>query len=228
MDNELFVALLALWLTTTTAMVSFLYMWFCNNGEAFHPHSVDIDQRHKLFLVVSSSTECKLEFAIKSISSFAAPRGSSSSAYFTAITVMTAVSGALGTSRWYFVGDAEPLEAFLAFFGFLSLFLVAAFEMDVAQERFLEDKLLVTGWLIKRLGAIGYTVLTTASILVNDASEEKVAWITGFCFTLFGFIGYLTGSYLPVFPIFQCWILVWNPFIREPEFMLKLIKVSSE
>ena len=50
-------------------------MWFDNSGEAFHPHSVDVEARHPYFLVVNSKTVCKREFAVKSISAFVAPRG---------------------------------------------------------------------------------------------------------------------------------------------------------
>ena len=283
MDTELLIALCVLWLSTTVALIIFLTMWFFNDLEAFHPHSVDVDKRHHMFLVVSSTTECKMDFAVKSISAFAAPRGSSSSKYFTVICVMIAVAGFLGTSRWYAVGDAKELDAMLAFLGFASLLLVAGFEMDVVPERFLEEKLRVTGWLLQMLkadkilpfqlspsnedfikfirespelypmfhedmyilqkprqewkyhmiwnsfhviGAIGYTVLVCTSIILNDIAEEKIAWITTFCFIIFGFVGYLTGSYLPVLPIFQGWILTWNPFVSEPHFMFKLVEVS--
>lgn len=255
-------------------------------GEAFHPHSVDVDHRHKLFVVVSSKTECKKDFAIKSISEFAAPRGSSSSKYFSSITTMLAIAGFLGTSRWRAVGDATSLDAIFSYAGFLSLLLVAGFELDVVPERYLEQKLLVTGWLLQRMkldkyldftlspsdsnfrrflrqskriyylynediehlkdkhhndelkawnydlfwnslhmiGAMFYIIFVTTSILLNDMREEKVAWITAFCSIIFGLLGYLTGSYLPLFRIFRCWILLWNPFIREPDFMLKLIQ----
>lgn len=170
-------------------------------------------------------------------------------------------------------------------FGFASLLLVSAFELDVGAERFLEDKLLITSWLLKKngrrnllpfklypknpfflefireskeiyhlyeedkylldrkksnknfrcftkydnvwsslhmTGACLYVLLVTASIILNDDAEEKVAWITGTCFFFFCSLGYLTGAYLPVIPWLRCWIMVWNPFLKEPHFMLKL------
>lgn len=237
-----------------------------------------------MFLVVAGRTECKTDCAVKSISEFAAPRGSSSSKNFASLCVMIAVAGFLGTSRWYAVGDAELSEAILSFIGFGSLLLVAAFELDVEPERYLDQKLLVTGWLIKKLGlrhhlkftlrphdnrfleflreskglyhlypedryikhlnpkfhewryhpiwnslhmlgAIGFVVFVTASILINDAAEEKVAWITGLSFSVFGLLGYLTGSYVPVLRPFRCWIITWNPFVDDQNFMFKLVEV---
>ena len=85
MDDELLIALIVLWISTTSALVAFMYMFFSHDGESFHPHSVDVDTRHHLFVVVSSTTECKYDFAVKSISTFAAPRGSSSSKYLTTL-----------------------------------------------------------------------------------------------------------------------------------------------
>lgn len=177
--------------------------------------------------------------------------------------------------------DASFLEASLAFLGFAALLLVAAFELDVVPERFLEDKLLVTGWLIEKLkldkllpfelsphsenfknfirnspeiyhlyeedlylrqraksyqpwryqalwptvhmlGAVAYVVLLPTAIILNDMAEEKVGWITGSLFGLFCFLAYLTGNYVPVLTFLRGWIILWNPFLREPHFMLKL------
>jgi hypothetical protein len=169
--------------------------------------------------------------------------------------------------------------------GFASLLLVAAFEMDVAPERFLEDKLIVTGWLAQKLrldhlldfdvndhtcdrflrflrhsplaplyeedqyllrrsttytkfhlqgnvwsslhivGATSYVFLVTAAVLVHDENEAKVAWITGGCFLLFCMLGYLTGNYVYVLRPLRGWILLWNPFVRDPHFMLHLKQV---
>lgn len=64
---------------------------------------------------------------------------------------MIAITGMLGCSRWYYVRDAALLEASLAGFGFASLLLVAAFELDVGPATFLEDKMIVTAWLIRKL-----------------------------------------------------------------------------
>jgi hypothetical protein len=49
-------------------------MWIYNEGEAFHPHAVDMEQRHQMFEVVGSKTKCKTDFAVKSVSEFIAPR----------------------------------------------------------------------------------------------------------------------------------------------------------
>lgn len=65
---------------------------------------------------------------------------------------MVAITGILGSSRWYFVGDATWYEACISIFGFFSLVFVACFELDVEPTRFLEDKMIVTGWLINKLG----------------------------------------------------------------------------
>jgi len=282
MDFELLWALALLWIGTTSALITFLSMWFNNEGEAFHPHSVDVDHRHALFLVVNSETVCKLDCAVKNISTYVAPRGSSSSKQFTALCVMISVAGLLGSIRWYAVRDATLLQAAISIVGFASLFLVALFEMDVVPERFLEDKLMITGWLLQKLGAhkklpfkihysnpqfrqfirnskniyhlydedhylkgrsedvkiwkrynnfwgflhmlgaVGYTFCVTLAIILNDYAEAKVAWITGILFTIFCFFGYLTGNYLPVITPFKCWIMTWNPFLKEPYFMLRL------
>lgn len=71
-------------------------------------------------------------------------------------------------------------------------------------------------------GAVGYTFCVTLAIILNDYAEAKVAWITGILFTFFCFLGYLTGNYLPVIQPFKCWIMTWNPFIKDPYFMLHL------
>jgi len=92
-------------------LYSTLYrFWFQNTGEGFHPHSVDIDDRHGSFLVVSGGTACKCDCAVKSISSFVAPRGSSSSQNFCVTTVIMAIVGVLGSRRWFAVGDANEGE----------------------------------------------------------------------------------------------------------------------
>ena len=57
----------------------------------------------------------------------------------------------MGISRWHAVGDASSFQAFLAYTGFAALMLVAGFELDVAPERFLEDKLMVTGMLRNKI-----------------------------------------------------------------------------
>lgn len=286
MDTELLVALMVLWLSTTTALVLFLRMWFAHDGEAFHPHSVDVDHRHGQFLAVNSRTMCKLDCPVKSISSFVAPRGSSSSKQFTVLSCMIAVAGFLGTSRWYAVGEVPLIVAVLCFVGFASLLLIAAFELDVIPDRYLEDKLLVTAWLIQKLGlqhklpfslsidsaqfrqfirnskeiyhlyeedlyminrpkkhqpwiyhlfwstlhmigASSYVILVPIAILLHDKTEAKVAWITGSMFCFFCGLSYLSGQYVPVLRPWRGLVLMWNPFLREPHFMLKLKRVRT-
>ncbi|CAM6001404.1 unnamed protein product [Sphagnum balticum] len=161
--------------------------------------------------------------------------------------------------------------------------------MDVVPERFLEDKLLVTGWLLQKLkleplldfdfnnyrcerflqfirqspginplyeedayllrrsatftkfelkgnlwsslhivGASGFVLLVTAAALLNDRGEAPVGWITGACFFLFCCFGYLTGNYLHVIRPLRCWIILWNPFCRDPDFMAHLREAAVQ
>ena len=153
MDPELLFALCVLWLSTTIGMSVFIPMWLWNEGESFHPHSVSVDQKHSLFLVVSSETICKVDCCVASISSFVAPRGSSASKNFTVLAIAVSISGLLGSMRWYAVGDPNLTELRFALLGFGSLMLTSLFELDVLPQRFLEDKLRVTGWLIDKLAA---------------------------------------------------------------------------
>lgn len=53
------------------------------------------------------------------------------------------------------------------------------------------------------IGAMSYSVFVTAAIILNEINEEKVAWITGVAFLLFSALGYLSGAYVPMFPIFK-------------------------
>jgi len=283
MDTVLLSALLVMWVGSTFALVIFLAMWFMNEGEAFHPHSVDAERRHEAYVVVSSRTQCKKDCAVKSISSFVAPRGSSSSKIFSTICTTISISGMLGSIRWYLVGDASIVQFWLAFAGFGALILVGSFELDVDAERFLEDKQMITGWLIEKLkldhllpfslsgtsedfrnflrcspeiyylfeedrylrtrethkslnlfsyeimwesahmiGACTYVILIPVAIILNDLAEEKVGWITGLSFFIFCMSGFFSGNYVPLFRAFRGVLLTWNPFVREPYFMLKL------
>ena len=140
MDNELALALTIFWLSTTITLFTFLPMWFMNGGAAFHPHSVNLHKRHSLFMVVSSETQCKDDFAVASISAFVAPRGSTSSKYFAMLCTSVSISGFLGSYRWFKMGDAERDETILALVGFFSLLLVAGFELDVSPANFLQTK----------------------------------------------------------------------------------------
>eukprot|EP00597_Dinobryon_sp_UTEXLB2267_P015334 CAMPEP_0170122726 /NCGR_PEP_ID=MMETSP0020_2-20130122/16921_1 /TAXON_ID=98059 /ORGANISM="Dinobryon sp., Strain UTEXLB2267" /LENGTH=409 /DNA_ID=CAMNT_0010353859 /DNA_START=307 /DNA_END=1536 /DNA_ORIENTATION=- len=197
---------------------------------------------------------------------------------------MASVAGFLGSTRWYYMGDASQFQAILSLIGFGALLLVAAFELDVVPERFLESKLSVTAYLIELLemkncfdfelkpnsekfrdfirkskdiyylydedkyiasarnrltsgtkwkyffiwegvhmtGAVLYVVLVTAAILLNEIEEERVAWITGGFFVFFCFMGYLTGRYAPLLGFFKGWVMLWNPFLKEPNFLSKL------
>ena len=289
MDNELLIALIVMWVASSTALVIFVKMLYVNDGEAFHPHCVDVEHRHGTFLVVNSKTVCKKDFAIKSISSFVAPRGSSSSKHFTVMCVTVSIAGVLGTIRWYYVGDASFLEMCLSVVGYGAVMLLAGFELDASNSAYLEDKLIVTGWLIERLisidsnlelpfkvqpsdnrflefirnspeiyhlyeedkvlisqtkakrvqmwnyhplwssmhmlGAIAYVTLIPTAVILNDLAEEKVAYITGLTFVVFSFMGMLTGNYCPIPDYLKCWVITWNPFVREPRFMMKLKRV---
>jgi hypothetical protein len=134
MDQELLLALFFLWSSTTTALVIFMSLWFVNSNsssifarspphqlvnrfmhesEALHPHAVDVETRHNFFLVVKNGTKCKSDFAVKSISAFVAPRGASSSKWFTVLIVIMCISGMFGTFRWHKVGDADLHETVL-------------------------------------------------------------------------------------------------------------------
>jgi hypothetical protein len=213
-------------------------------------------------------------------------RGSTSDKHFTVFLIMGGVAGFLGTLRWQAVGDATALEATLAQLGFICLLIVAMFEVDVSSLVFLEEKLVITSWLLEKLkidkylnfkpsqyspelldlirsspelhhlyeedvlsetneklvlkpiflnfnfsmhmlGAGGFVIFITASLILNDLHEAQVAWITGSSFIAFASVGYLTGSYVPVFSIFKGWILLWNPFVREPDFLIKLQEVRT-
>lgn len=219
-------------------------------------------------------------------SAFVAPRGASSSKYFTCIVCMVAVAGFLGAHRWARVGNGSELETNLSLAGFSCLLLVALFELDVRPEMFLDDKLMMTGWLIQKLklehlldfdsddfrdekfinfirkskeiyhlydedqeiravqldesihefkynkatvwssmhmvGATAYVVFVTASVLLHDEMSKLMVLITSISFTLFSLMGYLTGNYLYVLSYFRCWILTWNPFVKDRDFMKHL------
>jgi hypothetical protein len=307
MDNELLLALCLFWLSTTITLVSFSFMWFFNEGAAFHPHSVNLHNRHSMFMVVSSETECKDDFCVASISAYVAPRGSTTSKFFAMLNTAVSVSGILGSYRWYKMegGGANYEETLLIICGFMCLFLVAGFELDVSPQRFLEDKLMITKWLIEKqvkansrrytkysghqgtknlylaapfvlndsnilafirespllyslysedhhrlqgarnslkskygksepdelahiygilhmIGAIGFVVLVTTSIIVHDTTETEVGFITGLSFIVFSLGGYLTGKYVWLLPQLRGVIMLWNPFLYEPQFMAKL------
>ena len=83
MDVELLFSLWVLWLSVLVACILAALMWTVNRGEAFHPHCVDLDRRHSMFEVVKRPTICKTDFAVKSVSAYISPRGSSSDKYFT-------------------------------------------------------------------------------------------------------------------------------------------------
>jgi hypothetical protein len=85
MDAELLIALWVLWLSVWIACLTAALMWTFNRGEAFHPHCVELQRTHRLFQVVQAATECKRDCAVKSVSAFISPRGSSSDKYFTVI-----------------------------------------------------------------------------------------------------------------------------------------------
>jgi hypothetical protein len=118
----LLIALAILWFSSTLLLILLSRFIFVNDSEAFHPHSVEVELRHasSQYLCVGA-TECKRDCAVKHISSFVAPRGSSSSKYFDFCNIAMAVAGVLGTARWHAVGDASSVEATLAYIGFVCL-----------------------------------------------------------------------------------------------------------
>ena len=78
------------------------------------------------------------------------------------------------------------------------------------------------------IGAIAFVFCVPLAIFLNDYAEQKVAWIVFASFFAFAGLSYLTGEYLPVVKLCQGWIIVWNPFIREPQFLLKLKQAVEE
>lgn len=139
MDKELLIALWVLWFSSTFLIVIFLRIFLVNDGESFHPHCVEVELRHSSsdFACVCA-TICKPDCAVKHISSYVAPRGSSAAKYFNTFAISMSVAGILGTSRWQGVGDASQLEASLAYVGFVCLAIASFFEWDQTPERFLE------------------------------------------------------------------------------------------
>jgi hypothetical protein len=285
MDYELLVALWVLWVASTLCLFACAFMWLMNEGEAFHPHSIDMEWRHDFYQVVKSNTKCKVDFAVKSVSEFIAARGSSSEKYLTTLIVIVGITGFLGTTRWYAVGDASILEATLSHIGFFSLLIIAVFEVDVSSESFLEVKVLITSWFLEILhaekhlkfrphvhspqllefireskdlrhlfeeddgkikfdssffslkkfqfslhviGAMLYSVCVTAAIILNEINEEKVAWITGVSFVMFSALGYFSGAYLSIPSCCRLWVLLWNPFMGDPDFLDTLQKAVNE
>ncbi len=103
-------------------------------------------------LEVACGTVCKNDFAVKSISAYIAPRGSSSDKYFTVLMTICSTSGCFGAYRWYAVGDATVNQALLCAIGFIALILIPVFEFDVSTNSFLEEKLSVTNSFIRMLG----------------------------------------------------------------------------
>lgn len=63
--------------------------------------------------------------------------------------------------------------------------------------------------------------------MLNEKAEASVVALTFLFFSVFSFMGYLTGNYFPVSRHMQGWLLSWNPFVKEPHFMLKLKRVSA-
>ena len=104
-----------------------------------------------MYEVVDARTECKVSHIVSSISSFVAPRGSTSSNFFKMLSVSISISGLLGSHRWYQVGSADYTASTLALVGFVCLLLVPIFDFDVLPQRFLEEKLLTTKWLLDKI-----------------------------------------------------------------------------
>lgn len=83
---------------------------------------------------------------------------------------------------------------------------------------------IVWGW-THVVGALLFMFLANSAIVMNDPAEVIFAWISGVLFEAFVSVGYCTGAYLPVISPLEGLVLPWNPFMREPHFMLKLQEV---
>jgi len=77
------------------------------------------------------------------------------------------------------------------------------------------------------LGAIGYVVAVPIAVVLNEKRELLGACVTAFSFVFFSLMGYFTGNYMSVLKVFRGFLMVWNPFLREPHFMLKLKRVCK-
>lgn len=151
MDSELLLFLWVFWSGTTLCLICYLPMFFANRGESFHPHCVSLRYRHVMYEVVDARTECKFSHVVSSISSFVAPRGSTSSNFFKMLSVQIAISGFLGTHRWNKVGAANDTVSTLSLVGFACLLLVPIFDFDVLPQRFLVEKLMSSKWLLDKI-----------------------------------------------------------------------------
>lgn len=151
MDSELLLFLWVFWSGTTFCLICYLPMFFANRGESFHPHCVSLCYRHVMYEVVDARTECKFSHVVSSISSFVAPRGSTSSNFFKMLSVSIAISGFLGSHRWKQVGAANDTVSTLALVGFGCLLLVPIFDFDVLPQRFLVEKLTSSKWLLDKV-----------------------------------------------------------------------------
>lgn len=277
MDAELLLMLIMLWGASSLALGKFLLFWFGGGGACFHPHSLNYDDRHASFLVTSSKTICKYDCVVKSISAFVAPRGSSSSQTFAILTVWLAIAGIAGSWRWHAVGDATLFQAQLGMTGFASLLVVVSYELDISSEKFLEDKILVFVWFMKKLlethplqlpfrmdsndeglrrfisdeeslakffpelaeprrtlrvrrravrwmflhmlGSVIYVFGVIGAVVLNEAEDLHAGIVTMCFFGTFCFCSYLTGEYFPVVRFMRFYIMVWNPFAVDQNFL---------
>jgi hypothetical protein len=64
------------------------------------------------------------------------------------------------------------------------------------------------------LAAVGYLILVSTAVGLNDNAESKVGYITGGTFTLFCMLAYITGEYMYLPRFMRGWIMPWNPFLR--------------
>lgn len=102
---------------------------------------------------------------------------------------------------------------------------IKAVQMDESIHEFKYNK--ASFWSsLHMIGATAYVVFVTASVLLHDDMSKVMVSITATSFTVFSLMGYLTGNYLPVLSYFRCWILTWNPFIKDRDFMKHLKTVS--
>ena len=72
------------------------------------------------------------------------------------------------------------------------------------------------------VGSVLYVFCVSGAVILNDWDELHSMVITASFFGAFCLCSYLTGDYMPVLQMFRFFLLVWNPFYTEPDFLPKL------